>query len=82
MRWQAVVATMGYLFGSALTVGQTPAREQLPREVTVAAIPGVVAAGARFICTNPDPTGPTESGIVPACGAMAALIERATGVKI
>jgi len=40
----------------------------------------LVAAGARFICTNPDPTGPTESGIVPACGAMAALIERATGV--
>jgi NagD protein len=38
-----------------------------------------VANGARFIATNPDPTGPTESGIVPACGAMAALIEKATG---
>ena len=37
-------------------------------------------AGARFIATNPDATGPTESGIIPACGAMAALIERATGV--
>ncbi len=41
----------------------------------------LVASGARFIATNPDPTGPSEQGIVPACGAMAALIERATGVK-
>lgn len=39
----------------------------------------LVLAGARFIATNPDPTGPGEGGIVPACGAMAALIERATG---
>jgi NagD protein len=41
----------------------------------------LVAGGARFIATNPDPTGPSEHGIVPACGAMAALIERATGVR-
>jgi len=41
----------------------------------------LVAAGARFIATNPDPTGPAEGGIIPACGATAALIERATGVK-
>lgn len=40
----------------------------------------LVAAGARFIATNPDPTGPGEGGILPACGAMAALIEKATGV--
>ena len=40
-----------------------------------------VSAGARFIATNPDATGPSETGIVPACGAMAALIERATGKK-
>ena len=39
----------------------------------------LISAGARFIATNPDVTGPTESGIVPGCGAMAALIERATG---
>ena len=38
----------------------------------------LVAAGARFIATNPDPTGPSDRGIVPACGAMAALIEKAT----
>lgn len=40
----------------------------------------LVAAGARFIATNPDPSGPTEKGIEPACGAMAALIEKASGV--
>lgn len=41
----------------------------------------LVAEGVRFIATNPDPTGPTSKGIEPACGAMAALIEAATGVK-
>lgn len=35
---------------------------------------------ARFIATNPDPSGPSEGGIVPACGAMAALIEKASGI--
>lgn len=35
--------------------------------------------GAMFIATNPDNTGPLESGIVPATGALAALIEKATG---
>ena len=39
----------------------------------------LVAGGAHFIATNPDPSGPTEKGIVPACGAMAALIEKASG---
>lgn len=41
----------------------------------------LVAAGARFIATNPDNNGPAEGGIVPACGAVAALIERASGVS-
>jgi NagD protein len=40
----------------------------------------LIVAGARFIATNPDVTGPTEGGIAPATGAVAALIERATGV--
>jgi NagD protein len=40
-----------------------------------------IAAGARFIATNPDPMGPGEGGIVPATGAVAALISAATGVK-
>jgi NagD protein len=40
----------------------------------------LIEAGARFIATNPDPNGPGEGGTVPATGAVAALIERATGV--
>ncbi|MBD7957541.1 HAD family hydrolase [Microbacterium sp. Sa4CUA7] len=35
--------------------------------------------GARFIITNPDSTGPTPHGVVPATGAFAALITKATG---
>ena len=35
--------------------------------------------GARFIITNPDSTGPTPDGVVPATGSFAALITRATG---
>jgi NagD protein len=41
----------------------------------------LVAAGVRFIATNPDPNGPSEGGMVPACGAVAALIEKASGVS-
>lgn len=40
----------------------------------------LIMAGARFVATNPDASGPSEQGIVPACGAMAALIQTATGV--
>src|SRR5512135_1175505 len=40
----------------------------------------LVSEGARFIATNPDPSGPGDGGLVPACGAIAALIETATGV--
>jgi NagD protein len=39
----------------------------------------LIEEGARFIATNPDVSGPSEQGTVPACGAMAALIEKATG---
>jgi NagD protein len=37
--------------------------------------------GARFIATNPDTMGPGEGGLVPATGALAALISSATGKK-
>jgi NagD protein len=40
----------------------------------------LVNAGARFIATNPDVTGPSPSGVLPATGAVAALITKATGV--
>ena len=36
--------------------------------------------GARFIATNPDATGPSPEGSLPATGSVAALITRATGV--
>jgi NagD protein len=39
----------------------------------------LVVAGARFIATNPDPTGPAPDGPVPATGSIAALISRASG---
>ncbi len=72
---------VGYILTSVnpeyVVLGETTSYnfEQITRAVRL------VAAGARFIATNPDPAGPTEGGITPACGAMAALIEAATGVK-
>ncbi len=41
----------------------------------------LVAAGARFVATNPDVVDPGEAGIEPATGAVAALISTTTGVK-
>jgi NagD protein len=41
----------------------------------------LVAAGARFIATNPDATGPSPEGALPATGSVAALVTRATGVE-
>jgi NagD protein len=40
----------------------------------------LISAGSRFIATNPDNVGPTPDGPLPATGAVAALISRATGV--
>jgi NagD protein len=39
----------------------------------------LIGAGARFIATNPDATGPSAEGPMPATGAVAALISKATG---
>ena len=41
----------------------------------------LVLKGAKLIGTNPDITGPTEKGIMPATGALIAPIEIATGKK-
>jgi NagD protein len=41
----------------------------------------LVRNGAKLIGTNPDLTGPTETGIAPATGALIAPIELATGAK-
>jgi NagD protein len=40
----------------------------------------LVSTGSRFIATNPDPTGPSPDGPLPATGSVAALISRATNV--
>ena len=39
----------------------------------------LIENGARFIATNPDVTGPSEQGPLPATGSVAALITKATG---
>ncbi|WP_220133465.1 HAD-IIA family hydrolase [Nonomuraea soli] len=41
----------------------------------------LIENGARFIATNPDPVGPSSEGSLPATGAVAALITKATGVE-
>jgi NagD protein len=40
----------------------------------------LIERGARFIATNPDATGPSPDGPLPATGSVAALISRATDV--
>lgn len=41
----------------------------------------LIDAGAGFVATNPDPTGPSADGPLPATGSVAALISHATGVE-
>ena len=52
--------------------------ESYPYEKIVRACQ-LIMQGVPFIATNPDSSGPGEGGIVPACGAVAALIEEASG---
>jgi len=46
----------------------------------LAAAADCVRAGARFIATNRDPVYPTERGLRPGAGALAAALEATTGV--
>jgi NagD protein len=39
----------------------------------------LIDGGARFLATNPDPSGPSHQGKLPATGSVAALISTATG---
>jgi NagD protein len=39
----------------------------------------LIEKGSRFIATNPDVTGPSPDGPIPATGSVAALITKATG---
>ncbi|HTX79401.1 MAG TPA: HAD-IIA family hydrolase [Longilinea sp.] len=58
-----------------VVLGETSAMsfEQITRAIRL------IQQGAHFIATNPDPNGPSDAGLVPACGALAAMIERASG---
>lgn len=40
----------------------------------------LIHEGAKFVATNPDITGPSQRGPVPACGAIVAPIEKVTGI--
>jgi len=41
----------------------------------------LINKGARFICTNPDVTGPSNEGLLPAAGSVAAMITKATRIE-
>src|SRR5690606_4386803 len=49
--------------------------EQITRAIRL------IEGGARFIATNPDPVGPSAEGSLPACGSVAAMLSKATGVQ-
>ncbi|MBL8809967.1 MAG: HAD family hydrolase [Planctomycetaceae bacterium] len=55
--------------------GRTLSFEMVERAVQL------ILDGARLIATNLDPNCPTASGTRPGCGAVVALLEKATGVK-
>lgn len=40
-----------------------------------------IAAGARFVATNSDVADKSDEGLEPACGALSALVEKASGVR-
>jgi len=60
-----------------VVVGETP----MYTYETIKKAVRLVLNGAKLIGTNPDLTGPTENGIIPACGSLVAPIELSTGVK-
>src|SRR5271165_4085004 len=78
--WTSATATATFLDsqvkgGSAYVIGET-------RTYSFSAITRairLIGAGARFIATNPDATGPSSEGPLPATGSVAALITKATG---
>lgn len=53
--------------------GRTMSFEMIEKAVRL------VQKGARLIATNMDPNCPTEAGLRPGCGAVVAMIEKATG---
>ena len=41
----------------------------------------LIVGGAKLVATNLDPSCPTQDGLRPGCGAMAAMLETATGAR-
>src|SRR5659263_658324 len=71
--WTSALATAQFLDdqvpgGSAYTIGEAGLTTALR----------LIKGGARFIATNPDVTGPSAEGDLPATGAVAAMITAAT----
>ena len=72
---------VGYTFTDTdptyVVVGETTAYsfESISRAIRL------IVAGARFVVTNPDVAGPSETGLIPAAGAVASLISSASGVR-
>src|SRR6266542_3088362 len=81
--WTSALATAQFLDwqrpgGTAYVVGgetRTYSFEAITRAIRL------IKAGARFIATNPDLTGPSPDGVLPATGSVASLVTAATGVK-
>ncbi len=69
--------TMNDVNPDYVVVGESPSYSYAKIEKAVQ----LVRAGARLVGTNPDLTGPGESGIVPACGSLIAPVELATESK-
>ncbi len=73
------------IFTSALATAQFLNWQKPKGKAFVIGESGLTSAihGVGYIITDlhPDPSGPSEAGVVPACGAMAALIEKASGVS-
>lgn len=41
----------------------------------------MIMDGAKLVATNPDPNCPTSEGLRPGCGAIVAMLEKATGIE-
>jgi NagD protein len=92
--WTSALATADFLSGqlpggSAYVIGEAGLTTALYEagytltysfEAITRAI-RLIGTGARFIATNPDVTGPSPEGPLPATGSVAALITEATGAK-
>ncbi|MDR0362371.1 MAG: HAD-IIA family hydrolase [Planctomycetota bacterium] len=70
--------TMNDVDPEYVVVGETRSYnyEKLERAVHL-----IRTRGAKLVGTNPDPTGPGECGIVPACGSLVKPIEMSSGVN-